>query len=137
VLAPQRSHCSTPVSLTHPTQAHYADLSARPFFKDLVHYMSTSGPVVAMVWQGKDVITTSRVMIGTTNPLVSPPGTVRADLAVNVGRNVIHGSDGVEGAASEIPLWFTAAEIVNVDSTQWPGGGKGAVGKYLYDTKQA
>ncbi len=45
-------------------------------------------------------------MIGTTNPLVSPPGTVRADLAVNVGRNVIHGSDGVEGATSEIPLWF-------------------------------
>ncbi len=47
-------------------------------------------------------------MIGTTNPLVSPPGTVRADLAVNVGRNVIHGSDGVEGATSEIPLWFKA-----------------------------
>ena len=62
--------------------------------------MSTAGPVVAMVWQGKDVIKTSRVMIGTTNPLVSPPGTVRADLAVNVGRNVIHGSDGPEGAQS-------------------------------------
>ena len=53
---------------------HYADLSARPFFKDLVHYMSSSGPVVAMVWQGKDVIKVSRDMIGMTNPLTSAPG---------------------------------------------------------------
>ena len=80
--------------------AHYADLSARPFFKDLVHYMSSSGPVVAMVWQGKDVIKVSRDMIGMTNPLTSAPGTIRGDLAVNIGRNVIHGSDGVEGGAS-------------------------------------
>jgi nucleoside-diphosphate kinase len=101
--------------------------------QDLVHYMSTAGPVVAMVWQGKDVITTSRVMIGTTNPLVSPPGTVRADLAVNVGRNIIHGSDGPEGAASEIPLWFKEGEVINIDSTQWPHH----VGLYMYDTKQA
>jgi nucleoside-diphosphate kinase len=113
--------------------AHYADLSARPFFKDLVHYMSSSGPVVAMVWQGKDVIKVSRDMIGMTNPLTSPPGTVRGDLACNIGRNVIHGSDGVEGAASEIPLWFAPHEVIDIDSTKWPQH----VGLYLYDTKQA
>ncbi len=95
--------------------------------------MSSSGPVVAMVWQGKDVIKVSRMMIGATNPLASAPGTVRADLAVNVGRNIIHGSDGEEGARSEIPLWFKAHELVDVDSTKWPGH----VGLYLYDTKQA
>ena len=72
-------------------------------------------------------------MIGTTNPLVSPPGTVRADLAVNVGRNIIHGSDGPEGAQSEIPLWFKPGEIIEIDSTRWPEH----TGLYLYDTKQA
>lgn len=70
---------------------------------------------------------------GATNPLASPPGTVRADLAVNVGRNVIHGSDGPDGAKSEIPLWFKQGEIVDIDSTQWPHH----VGLYLYDTKCA
>lgn len=114
-------------------EAHYADLSTRPFFADLVTYMSSAGPVVAMVWQGKDVIKTSRVMIGATNPLTSAPGTVRADLAVNVGRNVIHGSDGPEGAQAEIPLWFKPGEVINIDSTQWPHH----IGLYLYDTKQA
>lgn len=92
---------------------HYADLKERPFYADLVSYMSTSGPVVAMVWEGKDVIRTSRVMIGATDPLKSAPGTVRADLAISVDRNAIHGSDGVEGAASEIPLWFTPSEVSN------------------------
>ena len=75
----------------------------------------------------------SRDMIGMTNPLTSAPGTVRGDLAVNIGRNVIHGSDGVEGAETEIPLWFQSHELVNIDSTKWPQH----VGLYLYDTKQA
>eukprot|EP00030_Apusomonadida_sp_AF-17_P002382 a339470_2770.p2 GENE.a339470_2770~~a339470_2770.p2 ORF type:complete len:233 (-),score=104.14 a339470_2770:40-705(-) len=95
--------------------AHYADLKERPFYGELVDYMSSSGPVVAMCWEGKDVIRTSRVMIGKTNPLESPPGTVRADLSVDVQRNSIHGSDGVDGATSEIPLWFTASEITNFE----------------------
>eukprot|EP00300_Choanocystis_sp_HF-7_P037528 c53700_g1_i1.p1 GENE.c53700_g1_i1~~c53700_g1_i1.p1 ORF type:complete len:231 (-),score=47.33 c53700_g1_i1:19-678(-) len=93
--------------------AHYADLKERPFYGDLVNYMSSSGPVVAMVWEGKNVIKTSRDMIGATDPLKSACGTVRGDLAIAVSRNSIHGSDGVEGATSEIPLWFTPAEVSN------------------------
>ncbi len=86
-------------------EAHYADLSKKPFFKDLVDYM-ISGPVVAMVWQGKNVVLTGRKIIGATNPLQSEPGTIRGDFCIDVGRNVIHGSDAVESAKKEIALWF-------------------------------
>eukprot|EP00252_Welwitschia_mirabilis_P028095 TRINITY_DN997_c0_g1_i1.p1 TRINITY_DN997_c0_g1~~TRINITY_DN997_c0_g1_i1.p1 ORF type:complete len:149 (+),score=26.09 TRINITY_DN997_c0_g1_i1:102-548(+) len=86
-------------------EKHYEDLSAKPFFNGLVEYI-TSGPVVAMVWQGKDVVATGRKIIGATNPLASDPGTIRGDFAVEIGRNVIHGSDGVESAKKEIALWF-------------------------------
>ena len=92
-------------------KAHYADLKDRPFFGGLIKYFSTSGPVVAMVWEGAEVIKYSRMMIGKTDPLQSAPGTIRGDLAVNVGRNVIHGSDGVDGAQAEIPLWFKDSEV--------------------------
>ncbi|GBF93873.1 nucleoside diphosphate kinase [Raphidocelis subcapitata] len=86
-------------------EKHYADLSAKPFFAGLVDYIC-SGPVVAMVWEGKGVVATGRSMIGATNPLASAPGTIRGDYAVDVGRNVIHGSDTVENAKKEIALWF-------------------------------
>ena len=59
-----------------------------------------------MVWQGKDIVKTGRAMIGATNPLASTPGTIRGDFAIEVGRNVIHGSDSVENAKKEIALWF-------------------------------
>jgi len=65
-----------------------------------------SGPVVAMVWQGKDVVKQGRAMIGATNPLQSTPGTIRGDFCIEVGRNVIHGSDAVDSAQREIALWF-------------------------------
>ena len=86
-------------------EKHYADLSSKPFFGDLVDYMC-SGPVVCMVWEGPGVVKSARLMIGATNPLESAPGTIRGDLAVEVGRNVIHGSDSVESAEREIALWF-------------------------------
>ncbi|GIL48307.1 hypothetical protein Vafri_4584 [Volvox africanus] len=86
-------------------EKHYQDLSARPFFPALVDYIC-SGPVVAMVWEGKGVVATGRKMIGATNPLASEPGTIRGDFAIEVGRNVIHGSDSVESAQREISLWF-------------------------------
>lgn len=86
-------------------EQHYADLSARPFFPGLVSYMS-SGPVVPMVWEGLNVVKTGRVMLGATNPADSAPGTIRGDLCVQVGRNIIHGSDSVESANKEIALWF-------------------------------
>lgn len=86
-------------------EKHYADLSSKPFFNGLVEYI-ISGPVVAMVWEGKNVVTTGRKIIGATNPSESAPGTIRGDFAVEIGRNVIHGSDSVESARKEIALWF-------------------------------
>uniref|UniRef100_A0A6M2DVW6 Nucleoside diphosphate kinase n=1 Tax=Xenopsylla cheopis TaxID=163159 RepID=A0A6M2DVW6_XENCH len=91
---------------------HYADLSARPFFPGLVKYMS-SGPVVPMVWEGTNVVKTGRVMLGATNPADSAPGTIRGDLCIEVGRNILHGSDGVESAKKEISLWFTEKEVIS------------------------
>jgi nucleoside-diphosphate kinase len=86
-------------------EKHYSDLSSRPFFPGLVSYMA-SGPVVPMVWEGLNAVKTGRVMLGATNPADSAPGTIRGDLCVQVGRNIIHGSDSVESANKEIALWF-------------------------------
>lgn len=91
---------------------HYADLAGRPFFPGLVKYMS-SGPVVPMVWEGLNVVKTGRVMLGATNPADSAPGTIRGDLCIQVGRNILHGSDSVESAKKEINLWFTEKEVVS------------------------
>ena len=86
-------------------EKHYADLSAKGFFPSLIAY-ATSGPVVAMVWEGHNAVATGRKMLGATRPDDSAPGTIRADYAIDVGRNVIHGSDTVENANKEIVLWF-------------------------------
>ena len=86
-------------------EKHYADLSSKPFFAGLVTYMC-SGPVVCMVWEGKEVVKAGRKIIGATNPLASEPGSLRGDFCIEVGRNVIHGSDAVESAQHEIGLWF-------------------------------
>ncbi|XP_004515334.1 nucleoside diphosphate kinase 1 [Cicer arietinum] len=86
-------------------EKHYSDLSAKPFFSGLVDYI-VSGPVVAMIWEGKNVVLTGRKIIGATNPAQSEPGTIRGDFAIDIGRNVIHGSDSVESATKEIALWF-------------------------------
>ena len=91
-------------------QKHYGVHKERPFFNDLVDFIS-SGPVVAMVWEGEGVISSARKMIGATKPLEAEPGTIRGDLAINIGRNIIHGSDGPDTASSEINLWFNNEEI--------------------------
>ncbi|MFN6339119.1 MAG: nucleoside-diphosphate kinase [Cyanobacteriota bacterium] len=91
-------------------ESHYGVHRERPFFSGLVEFI-TSGPVVAMVWEGDGVIAAARLMIGATKPLEAAPGTIRGDLAVNIGRNVIHGSDGPDTATQEIGLWFAAAEL--------------------------
>lgn len=93
-------------------EKHYADLSSRPFFPGLVEYMS-SGPVLAMVWEGLNVVKTGRQILGATNPADSAPGTIRGDLCIQVGRNIIHGSDAVESANKEIALWFNEKELVS------------------------
>ncbi len=91
-------------------QKHYGVHKDRPFFDDLVEFIS-SGPVIAMVWEGEGVILNSRKLIGATKPLEAEPGTIRGDLAIDIGRNIIHGSDGLETAAFEINLWFDDAEL--------------------------
>ncbi|KAJ5517804.1 Nucleoside diphosphate kinase [Penicillium expansum] len=77
-----------------------------------------SGPICAMVWEGKDAVKTGRVLLGATNPLASAPGTIRGDFAIDVGRNVCHGSDSVENAKKEIALWFGASEVLKYTSAQ-------------------
>ncbi|CAM2101972.1 unnamed protein product [Caretta caretta] len=94
---------------------HYIDLKDRPFYPGLVKYMN-SGPVVAMVWEGLNVVKTGRVMLGETNPADSKPGTIRGDFCIQVGRNIIHGSDSVESAQKEIKLWFQPTELVDFKS---------------------
>ncbi|KAM5152654.1 nucleoside diphosphate kinase A2 [Mantella aurantiaca] len=94
---------------------HYIDLKDRPFYNGLVDYMN-SGPVVAMVWEGMNVVKTGRVMLGETNPVDSKPGTIRGDFCVQVGRNICHGSDSVESAKKEIALWFKDDELVEYKS---------------------
>ena len=91
-------------------QNHYGVHSERPFFNDLVDFIS-SGPVIAMVWEGEGVILSARKLIGATKPLDAEPGTIRGDLAVDIGRNIIHGSDGEQTAKFEINLWFNQKEL--------------------------
>jgi len=107
---------------------HYDDLKTKPFFPGLINYFS-SGPVVAMVWEGRNVIVGGRKLVGATRPDEALPGSIRGDLCVDTGRyehigywkslvmqtffrrNIIHGSDSAEAAQSEIALWFKEGEV--------------------------
>ena len=89
---------------------HYAHVSDLPFFPEIVAFMS-SAPVLVLLLKGESVIGRVRDLLGPTNSLEAPKGTIRGDLAVNIGRNVIHGSDAPETAAFEIGLWFTSEEL--------------------------
>jgi len=93
---------------------HYGEHKERPFFGELVDFI-TSGPVFAMVWEGENVISTARLLVGATNPTESAPGTIRGDFAVTVGKNIIHGSDSVDSAVREIGLFFKEEELVSYD----------------------
>jgi len=85
----------------------------------LVNFI-TSSPVVAMVWEGKGVVATARKIIGATNPLNADNGTIRGDFGVDVGRNIIHGSDAIDTAEREIDLWFKPEEISDWQPTVSP-----------------
>merc|ERR1712018_986230 len=91
-------------------EAHYSDLSSKPFFAGLVEYMN-SGPICAMVWEGKDAVKQGRCMLGETNPLASAAGSIRGDYCLDLGRNICHGSDAVDSAEKEIALWFNKSEL--------------------------
>lgn len=91
-------------------EKHYAEHIGKPFFEGLASFI-TSGPVVAMVLEGKDAVATVRAVNGATNPANAAPGTVRGDYAIEVGRNVIHGSDSVDSANREIAIYFSEQEL--------------------------
>jgi nucleoside-diphosphate kinase len=91
---------------------HYAAHEGKGFFEGLIRYI-TSGPVVAMVLEGTDAIAAARSTMGATNPAKAAPGTIRADLGLEMGRNLVHGSDGPESAATEIELWFKPEELID------------------------
>jgi len=93
-------------------ETHYGEHKGKPFFDGLVDFI-TSSPIVAMVWEGKGVIATARKMMGATNPANAEPGTIRGDFAVDVGMNVMHGSDSAESAVREIGIFFQPSELVN------------------------
>lgn len=93
-------------------EQHYAEHKERPFFGELVDFI-TSGPVFAMVWEGENVISTARLMMGSTNPKDAALGTIRGDFAATVGKNVIHGSDSPASAEREIGLFFKEEELVD------------------------
>eukprot|EP00871_Galdieria_phlegrea_P004786 jgi/Galph1/5308/GphlegSOOS_G3973.1 len=120
----QRGYTLIAMKLIKPTRSlaerHYASLQSKAFFQDLVEFI-TSGPVCAMVWEGKDVVSQTRKLIGATDPLASAPGTIRGDFAIDIGRNTIHASDSIDSATREIMLWFEEQEIIQwtPNAHQW------------------
>jgi len=93
-------------------EKHYKEHVGKPFYESLLQYI-TSGPVVAGVLEGADCVKIARTMMGKTNPVECQPGTIRGDFGLEVGRNIIHGSDSNESAVREISLFFTADEFVS------------------------
>lgn len=92
-------------------EEHYAIHEGKPFYEGLVNYI-TSSPVVVFVLEGNNAVAAARKTIGATNPLNAEPGTIRGDYGLEIGRNLVHGSDSPENAVSEIDLWFRPEEIV-------------------------
>ncbi|MCP8616701.1 nucleoside-diphosphate kinase [Salirhabdus salicampi] len=101
-------------------EEHYGEHKEKPFFGELVDFI-TSGPVFAMVWEGDQVISTARQMMGKTNPAEALPGTIRGDYGLTVGKNVIHGSDSPESAEREINLFFNEEDVLTYkkDNNAW------------------
>lgn len=97
-------------------EKHYDVHRDKSFFKGLVEFI-TSGPVVAMVWEGDGVVASARKLIGATNPLTAESGTIRGDYGITIGRNIIHGSDAIETARTEIALWFKDEELTSWESS--------------------
>lgn len=99
---------------------HYQEHKEKPFFGELVSFI-TSGPVFSMVWEGQNVVSVARNMMGKTNPADSPPGTIRGDFGLTMSMNIIHGSDSVESAQREINLFFNENEVLdyNKEISRW------------------
>ncbi len=97
---------------TELASRHYAVHKGKPFYESLISYI-TSGPVLVMVWEANDAIAIVRTMMGSTRPAEAELGTIRGDFGLEVGRNIVHGSDGSETALFEIDLFFEKRELVD------------------------
>src|SRR6516164_2953180 len=93
-------------------EKHYAVHKGKPFYESLLSFL-TSGPTVAIVWEGREAVAVVREMMGKTDGAKSPPGTIRGDYGISVQNNLIHGSDSPENAAAEIALWFKPSELLS------------------------
>lgn len=93
---------------------HYAEHDGKPFFAGLIRYICSS-PVVVAVFEGTSAISVVRLTVGATSPAQAAPGTIRGDWALEVGRNLVHASDGPDSASNELALWFEPAELTTWD----------------------
>lgn len=93
-------------------EQHYGEHKGKPFFGELIDYI-TSGPIVAMAWEGEGIVAAMRLMMGKTNAVEAAPGTIRGDLANSFTQNLVHGSDSLESAKRELDLFFHADELVS------------------------
>ena len=103
-------------------EKHYAVHKGKPFYESLLSFL-TSGPTVAMVWEGREAVAVGRSLMGVTDGAKALPGTVRGDFALSVQNNLVHGSDSPENAAAEVALWFKPEELVSHTATDaaWIG----------------
>jgi nucleoside-diphosphate kinase len=95
---------------------HYAEHQGKPFYEGLLTFI-TSGPIIAMIWEGREAVTVVRSLMGATDPLRAGPGTIRGDLALDHGMNLIHGSDSPARAEDEMALFFSASELHDYERT--------------------
>src|ERR1700722_13277221 len=91
-------------------EKHYAVHKGKPFYESLISFL-TSGPTIAMVWEGREAVAACRVLMGLTDGAKSPPGTIRGDFGLSIQNNLVHGSDSGENASVEIGLWFKSEEL--------------------------
>lgn len=114
------------LKLVQPSQPlaekHYAVHKGKPFYDSLLKFI-TSGPTVAMVWEGREAVAVARNLMGATDGTKAPPATIRGDFALSVQNNLVHGSDSPENAALEVALWFRSEELVQYTATDaaWVG----------------
>src|SRR2546423_7057158 len=104
-------------------EKHYAVHKGKPFYESLLQFL-TSGPTVAMVWEGREAVQVARTLMGPTDGTKAPPATIRGDFALSVQNNLIHGSDSPENARAEIALWFRPEELISYQPADavWVGG---------------
>ena len=96
---------------THLAETHYVIHKGKPFYSDLIDYI-TSTPVVAIAWQGSKAVAVVRQILGATDPTTAEAGTIRGDYGIDIGRNLTHGSDSVKNGTTEINLWFKSDELI-------------------------